>query len=31
MVDAASHADDTCERLADLADRIRKLAEKEGE
>lgn len=26
MVDAASHADDTCERLAYLADRIRKLA-----
>lgn len=30
MVDAARSADDTCEKLADLADRIRKLAEKEG-
>lgn len=30
MVDAANHADDTCGRLADLAERIRKLA-KEGE
>lgn len=28
MVDAARSADDTCEKLADLADRIRKLAEK---
>lgn len=31
MVDAASHADDTCEKLADLADRIRRLEEKENE
>ena len=30
MVDAASHADDTCEKLSDIALRIRKLA-KEGE
>ena len=29
MVDAASNADDTCERLADLADRIRKLAKEQ--
>lgn len=29
MVDAASHADDTCERLADLAERIRKLAKED--
>lgn len=30
MVDAASNADDTCEKLADLADRIRKLAKEQG-
>lgn len=30
MVDAARSADDTCEKLADLADRIRKLAKGEG-
>lgn len=30
MVDAARSADDTCEKLADLADRIRKLAEREA-
>lgn len=29
MVDAARSADDMCEKLADLADRIRKLAKKE--
>lgn len=29
MVNAASHADDTCERLADLADRIRRLAKED--
>lgn len=29
MVDAAHWADDSCEKLADLADRIRKLAKKE--
>lgn len=29
MVDAANSADDRCEKLADLADRIRKLAAKE--
>lgn len=31
MVDAASHADDTCEKLSDLAGRIRKLAATDGE
>lgn len=31
MVDAAGSADDGCEKLADLADRIRKLAKKEAE
>ena len=31
MVDAADSADDRCEKLADLAERIRKLAAKEGE
>lgn len=31
MVEAAQHADDNCEKLADIAERIRKLAEKEGE
>ena len=31
MVDAADSADDRCEKLADLAVRIRKLAEREGE
>lgn len=31
MVDAASHADDTCEKLSDLAERIRRLAKEEGE
>ena len=31
MVDAADSADDRCEKLADLAVRIRKLAKKEGE
>ena len=30
MVDAASHADDTCEKLSDLAGRIRKLAKEQG-
>lgn len=30
MVDAADSADDNCERLANLADRIRRLADKEG-
>ena len=30
MVDAARLADDSCEMLANLADRIRKLAEKDG-
>jgi len=30
IVDAARSADDSCEKLADIADRIRKLAEKEG-
>lgn len=30
MADAARSADDSCEMLANLADRIRKLAEKEG-
>lgn len=29
MVDAAQSADDGCEKLADLADRIRRLAERE--
>ena len=29
LVDASRPADDVCEKLADLADRIRKLAEKE--
>ena len=31
MVDASGSADDRCEKLADLAERIRKLAAKEGE
>ena len=31
MVDASDSADDRCEKLADLADRIRKLAKREGE
>ena len=31
MVDSADSADDSCERLAYLAERIRKLAEKEDE
>ena len=31
MVDAADYADDRCENLADLAERIRKLAKREGE
>lgn len=31
MVDAADSADDRCEKLADLAERIRKLARKEAE
>lgn len=31
LVDAAGQADDICEMLADIADRIRKLAKKEGE
>lgn len=31
MVDGPGPADDVCEKLADLAERIRKLAEKEGE
>lgn len=31
MVDAARSADDGCEKLADLAERIRKLAKKEGQ
>lgn len=31
VVDAAGQADGVCERLAGIADRIRKLAEKEGQ
>ena len=31
MVDASDSSDDRCEKLADFADRIRKLAETEGE
>ena len=31
MVDAASHPNDTYEKIADLAERIRKMAEKEKE
>lgn len=31
MVDAAQHADDDCEKLADLAERIRKLAKERGD
>lgn len=31
MVDAARSADDGCEKLADLAERIRKLAKEEGQ
>lgn len=30
LVDTADLADDTCEKLADLADRIRRIAKKEG-
>lgn len=30
MVDAASHADDTCEKLSDIALRIRKLAKEQA-
>ena len=31
MVDAADSADDSCEKLANLAERIRKLAKEEGQ